>query len=118
RHHIVIGDMLRPVPGGRDVLPPEQAIGDALERRQPLRDRAGNDVLDAELGRDRRDARVEDRKSTRLNSSHVENSYSVFYLKKKKRAYARRPTSPCPNSPSTAENVSQSTSGGFSWEPP
>src|SRR5690349_23413219 len=30
--------------------------------------------------------RVElDRKSTRLNSSHVENSYAVFCLKKKKR---------------------------------
>src|SRR5204862_6706161 len=27
----------------------------------------------------------EDRKSTRLNSSHVENSYAVFCLKKKKR---------------------------------
>src|SRR5438874_9085454 len=25
-----------------------------------------------------------DRKSTRLNSSHVENSYAVFFLKKKK----------------------------------
>src|SRR5690349_24910261 len=33
----------------------------------------------------RRDARVEgDRKSTRLNSSHVEISYAVFCLKKKK----------------------------------
>src|SRR5690349_23669827 len=29
--------------------------------------------------------RIEDRKSTRLNSSHVENSYAVFCLKKKKR---------------------------------
>src|SRR5690554_7489469 len=28
-------------------------------------------------------ARVEDRKSTRLNSSHVRNSYAVFCLKKK-----------------------------------
>src|SRR6266403_2411646 len=28
-----------------------------------------------------------DRKSTRLNSSHVENSYAVFCLKKKKRRY-------------------------------
>src|SRR5438874_8085646 len=31
------------------------------------------------------DARVEDRKSTRLNSSHVEISYAVFCLKKKKK---------------------------------
>src|SRR5690349_22805452 len=28
-----------------------------------------------------------DRKSTRLNSSHVENSYAVFCLKKKKNQY-------------------------------
>src|SRR5438874_6858202 len=28
--------------------------------------------------------RMRDRKSTRLNSSHVENSYAVFCLKKKK----------------------------------
>src|SRR5690349_23714968 len=36
----------------------------------------------------RRDARgaPEDRKSTRLNSSHVEISYAVFCLKKKKNA--------------------------------
>src|SRR5438874_7467570 len=29
--------------------------------------------------------RTRDRKSTRLNSSHVENSYAVFCLKKKKK---------------------------------
>src|SRR5690625_6711781 len=32
----------------------------------------------------RRDAKVQDRKSTRLNSSHVASSYAVFCLKKKK----------------------------------
>src|SRR5436309_5603987 len=32
-----------------------------------------------------------DRKSTRLNSSHVKNSYAVFCLKKKKHTY-RRPS--------------------------
>src|SRR5690349_22816888 len=31
--------------------------------------------------------RLEDRKSTRLNSSHVEISYAVFCLKKKKKHY-------------------------------
>src|SRR5690349_24010268 len=31
--------------------------------------------------------RVQDRKSTRLNSSHVEISYAVFCLKKKKNDY-------------------------------
>src|SRR5690349_24113720 len=34
---------------------------------------------------DHRDDRVRDRKSTRLNSSHVEISYAVFCLKKKKK---------------------------------
>src|SRR5690606_15387709 len=33
--------------------------------------------------------RALDRKSTRLNSSHVKISYAVFCLKKKKRAYGR-----------------------------
>src|SRR5690349_22847328 len=32
-------------------------------------------------------ASVRDRKSTRLNSSHVENSYAVFCLKKKKKTF-------------------------------
>src|SRR5216683_4097582 len=34
---------------------------------------------------DNADARAEDRKSTRLNSSHDQNSYAVFCLKKKKK---------------------------------
>src|SRR5690349_24265101 len=37
----------------------------------------------AELGLRRVDDGEEDRKSTRLNSSHVEMSYAVFWLKKK-----------------------------------
>src|SRR3712207_8934379 len=36
------------------------------------------------LGRARRDGRYQDRKSTRLNSSHANISYAVFCLKKKK----------------------------------
>src|SRR3989442_11444709 len=36
-------------------------------------------------GRPRRTRRVRDRKSTRLNSSHVRISYAVFCLKKKKK---------------------------------
>src|SRR5690349_23405238 len=41
---------------------------------------------DARCGRTRRASpRREDRKSTRLNSSHVEISYAVFCLKKKKK---------------------------------
>src|SRR5690349_23073542 len=36
-------------------------------------------------GRETVDMELQDRKSTRLNSSHVENSYAVFCLKKKKK---------------------------------
>src|SRR5438874_5524040 len=36
---------------------------------------------------DRNSRKVRDRKSTRLNSSHVEISYAVFCLKKKKNKY-------------------------------
>src|SRR5438874_5427225 len=39
-----------------------------------------------------------DRKSTRLNSSHVENSYAVFCLKKKK----SRRSQPLPDQPGVA----------------
>src|SRR5690554_7225422 len=37
-----------------------------------------------ELGRNRGHVHTQDRKSTRLNSSHVRISYAVFCLKKKK----------------------------------
>src|SRR5690625_5982285 len=33
---------------------------------------------------------IQDRKSTRLNSSHVAISYAVFCLKKKKNSYSRK----------------------------
>src|SRR5688572_32312513 len=36
-----------------------------------------------------------DRKSTRLNSSHSQNSYAVFCLKKKKKQVNGRPTPAC-----------------------
>src|SRR5690349_22626638 len=39
-----------------------------------------------------------DRKSTRLNSSHVEISYAVFCLKKKNRWHASGPAPACPTS--------------------
>src|SRR3989442_3605156 len=54
----------------------------AVEIDRPLRlpqRRPGADQLVVRLVR----ARVEDRKSTRLNSSHVRISYAVFCLKKK-----------------------------------
>src|SRR5436305_11265264 len=41
--------------------------------------------------------RERDRKSTRLNSSHVRISYAVFCLKKKKRERTKRSLQPAPN---------------------
>src|SRR5688572_31786981 len=49
----------------------QAALGDVLERRRVVR-RRGREQLD-----------LEDRKSTRLNSSHSQISYAVFCLKKK-----------------------------------
>src|SRR5438874_4032369 len=43
-----------------------------------------------QFARQRRRSKFEDRKSTRLNSSHVEISYAVFCLKKKKRGSGSR----------------------------
>src|SRR5690606_41583157 len=40
-------------------------------------------MLQAAVGRGEQQAVVQDRKSTRLNSSHVKISYAVFCLKKK-----------------------------------
>src|ERR1039457_5038330 len=40
-----------------------------------------------------------DRKSTRLNSSHLVISYAVFCLKKKKLSVSRAPTACCPYLP-------------------
>src|SRR5690349_24078260 len=49
---------------------------------------------------DRRGAAPRDRKSTRLNSSHVEISYAVFCLKKKKKnTYLSTPTVMTPRAP-------------------
>src|SRR2546426_5861281 len=45
-------------------------------------------VVGAEIDVERLDAKIiEDRKSTRLNSSHLVISYAVFCLKKKKKNY-------------------------------
>src|SRR5256885_7898896 len=59
-------------PGGKQGAPPVQRPAGLLVRRRPLPGR--------EHGRGR------DRKSTRLNSSHLVISYAVFCLKKKKNA--------------------------------
>src|SRR6266496_4695378 len=58
---------------------PISIVGRGLGRR-PRRDRAVRARRPADVPADDRD-----RKSTRLNSSHVEISYAVFCLKKKKK---------------------------------
>src|SRR5690349_11285700 len=52
-----------------------------VERRPDPGDRRAKLILPTERGLDQ--VRLGDRKSTRLNSSHVEISYAVFCLKKK-----------------------------------
>src|SRR5690606_40575772 len=59
-----------------------QAVNGLLQRHQP----APAHVVPQEAGEVAVGARVRDRKSTRLNSSHVKISYAVFCLKKKKTA--------------------------------
>src|SRR5690349_22030985 len=63
---------LRATPG--DALRDAERLGSSL---QPFGERTAADVHEAPVG-----PRGEDRKSTRLNSSHVEISYAVFCLKK------------------------------------
>src|SRR5690349_23939879 len=59
-----------------------QPAGSARARRPAIRVRRSRDGLSQRAGRGGdADARA-DRKSTRLNSSHVEISYAVFCLKK------------------------------------
>src|SRR5439155_23349393 len=59
-------------------------------RRRPAGQRGDEDLAERPRGHDLRRRRVLDRKSTRLNSSHVAISYAVFCLKKKKSAHHRR----------------------------
>src|SRR2546427_8599395 len=75
----------RPVPRNAALQPQRFAIGrqQQLDGRRVEAD-AMVQALDLVLG-------VEDRKSTRLNSSHSQISYAVFCLKKKKKKYAKSP---------------------------
>src|SRR5256885_13510509 len=50
----------------------------------------GGAAVDVEEVRGRAAVELEDRKSTRLNSSHLVISYAVFCLKKKKKTRRRR----------------------------
>src|SRR3712207_6960906 len=79
RSHVGRG-VLRHQQGGGGVPAPErqQPAADALRRDPPRR-------LAGDLGEAPHPRRnVQDRKSTRLNSSHANISYAVFCLKKKK----------------------------------
>src|SRR2546430_12736013 len=61
------------------------------EHREPRSDQRGGCECPGEHHQSCRHgyARIEDRKSTRLNSSHSQISYAVFCLKKKKRTATR-----------------------------
>src|SRR5438874_8987519 len=66
--------------------------GDAQRQKKDRSIHANNSFLGKSAGRNQRDNGLQpeiDRKSTRLNSSHVEISYAVFCLKKKKRDRSR-----------------------------
>src|SRR5438874_4334174 len=93
---VPLGDDLRATDGD----PHERAVAGEAERRLVagleqlprmqrevflLRAQQGFEYeeIAAALGTTPGAARVQDRKSTRLNSSHVETSYAVFCLKKK-----------------------------------
>src|SRR3712207_8461015 len=71
--------LLRPWREARIDLDPA-AAGLEREQRRHLVEEGGSSDLVADAVRD---GRVEDRKSTRLNSSHANISYAVFCLKKK-----------------------------------
>src|SRR3989440_4390894 len=51
----------------------------------------------------------QDRKSTRLNSSHDQISYAVFCLKKKKNKHRIQPPRTLPGGPSTAYGVTHTS---------
>src|SRR5687768_18131441 len=72
-------------------LPSEQQLGGDQRRRRPAPGHRADYALARRLGTRRRAAAAnrvaegQDRKSTRLNSSHGYISYAVFCLKKKKK---------------------------------
>src|SRR3712207_8745872 len=66
--------------GGLDVLLPADLLAEPADHEQAVAD--GQTQADDRHDVDREDR--QDRKSTRLNSSHANISYAVFCLKKKK----------------------------------
>src|SRR3712207_8880017 len=70
-----------PRPDQRDVLAQPQQVGDRADVvLVPVGEDDGGDIGQAVL--DHPEVGEEDRKSTRLNSSHANNPYAVFCLKK------------------------------------
>src|SRR5439155_12772386 len=75
---------MRPLPA-RSTLFPYTTL---FRSRRPRRERHGRGDVEEAPGPPRPREVEEDRKSTRLNSSHVANSYAVFCLKKKHMKWA------------------------------
>src|SRR5690606_40820936 len=71
--------------GGQRAWPPARAMASAMCRQVAKRRQAPTTSRQAilETAMDLNDILRSDRKSTRLNSSHVKISYAVFCLKKK-----------------------------------
>src|SRR5438874_5825306 len=80
--------MLRPPP--TSTLFPYTTLFRSLhpDLARPVQRRLARQAFRVHIGAFR-DEREKDRKSTRLNSSHVEISYAVFCLKKKKKKQLR-----------------------------
>src|SRR5690349_22034536 len=84
-----------------DALPISGGAGGDL--RGGLRSPAGRQVTVRCAGDGR------DRKSTRLNSSHVEISYAVFCLKKKKKKKKKHKTKTVTQDPKTGMTITKPT---------
>src|SRR5699024_11744022 len=79
----------------------------AAQRWPHLLNELTDTVIDPHLARPETRATTRDRKSTRLNSSHVSISYAVFCLKKKKQHISRHTTKQTSTMISTAhESIS------------
>src|SRR5690349_24041058 len=74
----------------RSTLFPYTTLFRSDAREASAREYDGSNAVGAGEGKARLNRRTLDRKSTRLNSSHVEISYAVFCLKKKKKKKRNR----------------------------
>src|SRR5438874_1130716 len=85
------GDVLFVIDPRPNVAERDKARAQLAQARSQLilarseRDRATRLLAQHAISQEEFDTRTSDRKSTRLNSSHVEISYAVFCLKKKKK---------------------------------